>query len=311
MKVRVATGTAIHLGLRKGKLPSRPTTAHLLTPGKCTFDCAYCTKAKSSVSNPDFMCRITWPAHSEPHVWDALEETSTAFTRICIQVVNRQGCFETAKRWTREAKSRCNLPVSVEARVNRLSDVAELLRGGADCVGLPLDVASERLHPVLRGGRLDEALELTLSSADSFPGSISTHIIVGLGETDEEVVDVSRRVLEKDIPLALFAFTPCKGTRMENRDPPSLKRFRKIQLATHLIAEDSGMRFEYDRAGGLILPSIEEDNLISMMGKALLTRGCEGCNRPFYNERPGCTPYNYPETLTEEQMAEEIRVMRS
>ncbi len=310
MNVRVAIGTAVRLGLRKGK-SSKPTTAHLLTPGKCTFDCAYCTKARSSVSNPDFMCRITWPAFPEPLVWDALEETSSAFTRICIQVVNRPGCFETAKRWVREVRSRSSLPVSVEVRVDEQSHVANLLREGADCVGLPLDVASERLHPALRGGQLDKALELILSSADTFPGRISTHIIAGLGETDKEIIDVSRRMLEKNMPLALFAFTPCRGTKLENRDPPSLRRFRRIQLATHLIAEDAGNRFEYNRAGGLTLPSFGEEDLIGIMSKALLTRGCEGCNRPFYNERPGCTPFNYPENLTEEQLAKEIRVMRS
>ncbi|MCK4366835.1 MAG: hypothetical protein KAW84_02670, partial [Thermoplasmata archaeon] len=46
-------------------------------------------------------------------------------------------------------------------------------------------------------------------------------------------------------------------------------------------------------------------------GDAFCTSGCPGCNRPFYNERPGCTPFNYPENLTEEQLAKEIRVMRS
>ena len=27
---------------------------------------------------------------------------------------------------------------------------------------------------------------------------------------------------------------------------------------------------------------------------AFMTHGCPGCNRPYYNERPGDEPYNFP-----------------
>jgi biotin synthase len=308
MTIRVAAGTAIHLGLRKGRTSAYPTTAHFLTPGKCIYDCAYCTKAKSSTSHPDFMCRITWPAFHEPEVWAALEEDA-ALARACIQVVNRPGCFSTARNWVREIRSRCDIPVSVEVRAERSEIISDVLREGADCVGLPLDVASETLYPNLRGGILEKELELILSSAVEFPGKISTHIIVGLGETDKEVIDVSRRILRTGVPLALFAFTPCKGTRLQTSKPPSLDRYRRIQVATHLISEDPATEFEYDREGNLSLPSLKEDELREIADRAFLTRGCEGCNRPFYNERPGCTPYNYPKRLTEEQVAEEMRVL--
>jgi biotin synthase len=310
MTVRIATGTAVCLGLTKGSLSSRPTTAHLLTPGRCAYDCAYCTKAKSAKSDSDFMCRVKWPAFPEVHVWDALERESEAFERICVQVVNGTGTLDMVKMWIRTIRDRCRAPISVEVRLNELEDVEDLLMAGADYVGLPLDVASESLHPVLRGGRLDQALEFVLSSAGAFPGRISTHLIVGLGETDEELVNISRQVQNVDVPLGLFAFTPCKGTRLESMKPPSLRRYRRLQLALHLIDTDEGEALEFDRDGGLILPSLGDDDLARIMEKAFLTRGCEGCNRPFYNERPGCTPYNYPQRLTVAQIAEEMRVIR-
>jgi biotin synthase len=255
------------------------------------------------------MCRITWPAFPEEQVWDALERESSTFERICIQVVNGPGSFDRAKEWVQEVKDRCDTPISVETRVNGKDDVANLLHAGADCVGLPLDVASERLHPELRGGRVDDALELILSSADRFPGRISSHVIVGLGETDRDIVNFSRQILERSMPLGLFAFTPCKGTKMEKKDPPSIARFRRIQLATHLIAGDASRTLGFDSDGRVILPSFEDDNLDRIVEEALTTRGCDGCNRPAYNERPGCTPYNYPEKLTDLQIEEELRVM--
>lgn len=309
MAVRVATGTAIHLGLRQGRTSALPTTAHFLTPGKCVYDCAYCTKAKSSTSHPDFMCRITWPAFPETEVWTALED-QTAFARACIQIVNRPGCIDLARNWVQEIRSRCDIPVSVEVRAENSEVVSDLLREGADCVGLPLDVASESLYPNLRGGELEKDLKLILFSAAEFPGKISTHIIVGLGETDRGLIELATRILDKGVPLALFAFTPCKGTRLETRKPPSLDRYRRIQVATHLISEDTGTEFEYDREGNLRLPNLEKEEIREIADRAFVTRGCEGCNRPFYNERPSCTPYNYPEKLTKEQVAEEMRGLR-
>ena len=38
-----------------------------------------------------------------------------------------------------------------------------------------------------------------------------------------------------------------------------------------------------------------------MNGQAFQTSGCPGCNRPYYNERPGRTMFNYPRPLTPEE----------
>jgi lipoyl synthase len=37
-------------------------------------------------------------------------------------------------------------------------------------------------------------------------------------------------------------------------------------------------------------------------GRPFLTSGCPDCNRPYYNERPGGTIYNYPKKLTENEI---------
>ncbi|MFQ6107003.1 MAG: radical SAM protein [Thermoplasmata archaeon] len=309
MEIRVAIGTAMALGLRKGTMSSQPVTAHLLTPGRCIYDCAYCTKARTSRSPQDFMCRITWPRYPESEVWRALGEEGSRFKRICIQVVNQAGCIATVRKWLVEIRNLCDLPISVEIRTGDSRVVGDLLLNGADRIGLPLDVASERLYPRMRGGDLHEALGFLESASQSFPGRTSTHIIVGLGESDRELMRVARRILRRGVPLALFAFTPCKGTKLERRAPPTLERYRKIQIATQLIAGDPNVTFEYDRAGGLVLPTFDRDELLSILGKALLTRGCDGCNRPYYNERPGCPPYNYPEEPDEERVRREMQAV--
>jgi biotin synthase len=37
-----------------------------------------------------------------------------------------------------------------------------------------------------------------------------------------------------------------------------------------------------------------------------MTTGCKECNRPYYNERPGQIPYNYPYKPTEEEIQKAI-----
>ncbi|MFH7835983.1 MAG: radical SAM protein, partial [Candidatus Aenigmatarchaeota archaeon] len=61
--IRVSLGSAIVLGLIKGKIDVNPTTAYLLTyrNGKCIANCSFCPQAKSSKSRADMLSRIVWP----------------------------------------------------------------------------------------------------------------------------------------------------------------------------------------------------------------------------------------------------------
>ncbi|MEM2915121.1 MAG: radical SAM protein, partial [Candidatus Bathyarchaeia archaeon] len=39
-------------------------------------------------------------------------------------------------------------------------------------------------------------------------------------------------------------------------------------------------------------------------GEPFKTSGCPGCNRPYYNERPGGPIYNYPRKPTSKEISE-------
>ncbi|RLF84474.1 radical SAM protein, partial [Thermococci archaeon] len=53
MKIRVSYGTAVVLGLKKGKMLAKPTTAYFMTyyKGRCLNNCAFCVQARESKSN--------------------------------------------------------------------------------------------------------------------------------------------------------------------------------------------------------------------------------------------------------------------
>ena len=66
-------------------------------------------------------------------------------------------------------------------------------------------------------------------------GNVSTHVIVGLGETEKEAVEIVQRCVDLGVLPALFAFTPVRGTALEGNLPPKLESYRRIQLARYLI----------------------------------------------------------------------------
>ena len=54
-------------------------------------------------------------------------------------------------------------------------------------------------------------------------GNVSTHVIVGLGETEKEAAEVIQRCVDMGVLPALFAFTPVRGTALEDKLPPNLE----------------------------------------------------------------------------------------
>jgi len=92
-------------------------------------------------------------------------------------------------------------------------------------------------------------------------GRVYVHLIVGLGESDEELIGLMRNLYEIGAEVALFAFTPVKGTPFENLPPPQLERYRRIQMIRQQLAKKD-IRLYF------------------------LTSGCPSCDRPYYNESP-------------------------
>ncbi|WP_297500663.1 radical SAM protein [Thermococcus sp.] len=294
MLVRVSYGTAIAMGLVRAKLLAKPTTAYLMThwPGKCLNDCAFCAQARSSKADWEKLSRVTWPAFKLGDVLRNLPGGN--FSRLCLQTVEYPGMHEDVLELLSEF-SALGLPISVSITPVGRGLLEEFKGLGVDYIGVGLDVASERLFRELKP-------DLSWDGIWRFIGDVVkvfgrrralVHIIVGLGETDRELVETMKRVYEAGGDISLFAFTPIKGTRLEKVKPPSLERYRKIQLARWLLEEGMGgaIVFKGDSIAGFAL---SEEELSRIPADVFSTHGCPGCNRPYYNERPGKEPYNYP-----------------
>lgn len=302
--VKVSSGTLAVLGLLDAYIDAPPTTAYLLVGGRCRRDCAFCAQARSSRASALALSRVNWPSWEEEQVFPAVKQAHATgkIERCCLQVTVSTGYLERVKEIAIRIGQHVPLGASVVADADQ---TGQLLKAGLQRVGLSLDAASEEAYRRVKGGNLGQALSVIEEAARRFPGHIATHLMVGLGETEEEMVHMIGRLCGWGATVALFAFTPIPGTAMEHDPPPLLHSYRRIQVAHHLIIRNLATveDFAFSPQGRIISFGLSEDELSAFLreGKAFETSGCAGCNRPYYNEPPSGPLYNYPRPLTPDE----------
>lgn len=320
-KVRVSLGSAITIGLLSGKLDAKPTTAYLMTyrEGKCTANCGFCPQARKSHSRADMLSRVSWPPFSMQNVVKALDEAvkSGWIKRVCVQALNYPEVFTHLQAIVEAITRNVRVPVSVSCQPLNMENVKRLAKAGAERIGIPLDAATEEIFDKVKGlsagGPYEMRRQLALleEAVKVFgKGKVSTHLIVGLGETEKEMVYMIQKCVDMGVLPALFAFTPVAGTALENMNPPPIPQYRRIQLARHLIVheiarcEDMG----FDWEGRITDFGVDKQTLKQVVesGAPFQTSGCPNCNRPYYNEKPSGPIYNYPRPLNTEEIKRAI-----
>ncbi len=292
--IRVAIGSAKVLGLAKMTMNNLPTTAHIMTSGRCTYHCKFCTQAANSAADQKLLSRISWPEYEEGKVLDAIREKQHRFKRVCLQVVHSDG-NESFLRIVKEIKDRCDIPLSVDLKADDMDTVRQTFKAGADVVGLPIDAANPQVYSKVKEGSFSSHLRLVREAAIEFKRKISTHIIIGLGESERDVCRLIMDLHGYGVTVGLFSFTPIKGTALELIKQPNIAHYRRIQLARFLITNDHSPDMRFDDKGRIRNYGYEFEVLLDKAGpSAFQTSGCPDCNRPYYNESPGKTMYNYP-----------------
>lgn len=314
--IRVSIGTAELLGLNHTMSQVLPTTAYLMKGEHCSNNCSFCTQAKDSAGSLSRLSRVTWPEYSLDEV---LERLAVVFERglvkrICIQVVQCDDSKATLIRTISKIKGRLpDVPLSISVALNSLDSIAEVLKAGAEQVNLSLDGASQSVFEGVKKRRWDAVWSQLTDAAGAFPGRIRTHLIVGLGEQERDITETVQRCSDMGIGVGLFAFTPVKGTPLEDKPQPPLKSYRRLQAAVWLIEHQLARaeQFSYDCRGGIKDFGISQDLLeeIFSTGTAFETSGCPDCNRPYYNESPRQTPYNYPRPLTQAEIKQAVEAV--
>lgn len=300
----------------------------LLTyPEGCRANCAYCGLARRRrvTGETRSFIRVDWPVLPTEELIDRIVRHQHSVKRVCLSMVTHRAAYRDTVTIAGKILERVDVPLSVlvAPHVVDAGKLRELRQIGADIIGIGLDAASPRVFERTRGRGTGSSLSwqrywdcLEISREIFGPFQVNAHLIVGIGETDRELVEMFCRLREMQVCAYLFCFYPEDGSLMQRRKRPTLKRFRRLQLVKYLL-ENKGVEKEqirFDPAGGIqyldVPPSVVEETLLR--GEPFLTGGCpdrEGklvCTRPFGSYRPGESFRDFP-FLPERKDLERVR----
>ncbi len=301
MKIRLSYGTAVKMGLRRGRMLAEPTTAYIMLGERCESNCTFCAQRRDA-RKEGYLSRIMWIEYPV----EVLSEIR-GFFRVCFQTLDYRGVVDDLLLALKYVP---DIPVSVSIVPVPRGDMLRLRDAGVEIISIALDAANEEIFDRVKGKAVGNRFtwrghwSALREATEIFP-VVNTHLIVGLGESDEDLVNVMLRLKSLKITTALFAYTP-----VYSGSSPPAGRYRAVQLARFLIYRGAGSAIEIE-GGKIVRIAVPEDIRNEVLrGVPFLTSGCPGCNRPFYNERPSGPIYNYPRIMKGEEVDKVLGELR-
>jgi biotin synthase len=320
--VRISMAAAIELGMKPGRMLRNCGCGciNLLQnyPQGCAANCSYCGLARERPGVPEenTFIRVSWPLFPTDLVAEKIaeREATGGVGRVCIAQVHHGRAYEDLVDMTeRVRRAAPEVPISALVSAGLLNEerLGAIRRAGADIIGIGLDAASEEVFRDTRGRGVrgphdwDQHWEIARAARRMYgPWKVNFHVVVGIGETDRELVDLFYRLLPEQIAAYLFSFNPEPGTAMQDVPRAPIHRMRRVQLVKHLI-EKKGLAREdigFDEQGSIAHFAAGEAVVQSATesGVPFMTNGCPdrngnvACNRPYGSYRPGEAFRDYP-----------------
>jgi biotin synthase-related radical SAM superfamily protein len=330
--VRLSFGADMVLGFSSGVFlkGALNTTINLLQyyPDGCKANCSYCGQAREVANGPECktLIRVEWPLRPLNEVLKRIYERQGnpqyGLQRICVgQLAHPRASPDAIEitRRIREAGIELQISELVTATYTFKHHMIEMRKAGADMIDVAIDAANEKVFEELRGKKarsmhswkryleaIDEAVEVFGKK------NAGIHLIIGLGETEEDAVNLMWYAHSRGAKISLFAFYPEAGTPMEKKKPVPVHVYRRMQIARWLIENDivDINAFKFDDKGELIDIEMPSGITLDEIAPAFMTSGCPGCNRPYSNERPGRVLKNIPWYLNREMTLRSIKASR-
>jgi len=320
--VRISMAAAIELGLKPGQLMRGCGCGciNLLQnyPEGCYANCSYCGLARErpGAAEENTFIRVDWPLYPTRLVAEKIaeKEARSEVGRVCISQVQDPRNNEDLLEMTRMVhKAAPSVPISALINATTMTEdiLVELKDAGIDIIGIGLDAASEEVFYNTRGKgakgphNWEGHWKIIRRARELYgPMNVNCHTVVGLGESDRELVDLFDGLHREKIACYLFSFNPEEGTAMQHEERQPIDRHRRIQLVKYLIEhmDVSKEAITFDKAGMISEINVEQDILDTAIGRgaAFMTDGCPdrhgvmSCNRPYGSYRPGEEFRDYP-----------------
>jgi len=324
----MSTATAMSLGLMRGRMyrgaVNRCVNLLVHYPEGCSANCAYCGLAKKrpgAYEEKSFI-HVDWPIYSMEEIVAAINNAPSYVQRTCISMITNGKCRQDTLEMTARLKEETSIPISVLISPTILDreDLLAMKEAGADKVGIAIDLATPELFDRYRGAGvsgphkwlkywsiLEDALEIFGKP------HVGAHLMVGMGETEKQMVSLMQKLWNKGVANHLFSFFAEKGSVLAGMPQPPWPTYLRVQLARYLIEEDlsSFDRMDFDGRNRIVNFGVDVDSLFEIidLGTPFMTTGCLGrdgqvaCNRPFGNCLPDEMQWNYPYLPNEDELA--------
>lgn len=152
-------------------------------------------------------------------------------------------------------KAAVNLPIQVQIEPpDQFEWFEELKQHGTDTLGMHLEVVSERVRQDLMPGKAKVPVSYYMEAFDAAVkvfgrGQVSTYMIAGLGDTQDEIVDMSRRLIERGVYPFVVPFVPISGTPLESHPVPSSQFMIEVLKPVGQMLREAGMLSKDMKAG--------------------------------------------------------------
>jgi biotin synthase-related radical SAM superfamily protein len=325
--VQMSNAAAITLGIMGGRMHrcecTRCLNLLLTYPEGCRANCAYCGLARHREADRDYadrnFIRVDWPAVPMAEIVDivAKDPENSPFHRMCISMIthprSEDDTFSVLEQWTSKIDPDA-IPISILSNPTTMTrdDVQKTKDLGADIFTVALDAATPEVFDRTRGKgvqsphKWSKYWEIMLDARDIFgPEKFGAHIIVGMGETEYEVLNLVQELVDLGGHSHMFCFFPEEGSLMDHLPATPRDQWRRVQLARYLIdyrdVRVDQMTFDDEgRVQTYGIPDAELSDIIDA-GIAFRTSGCPGkvqedisaCDRP-YGDSPPSNIASYP-----------------
>lgn len=273
-------------------------------------NCLFCAQAKKSKAD---ISRIARGMYIPVELDKVVLRLRTAYEkgyllRACIQTMLYHGWWEDTIYLIKRIRSESQIPISLSVFPLSNEHYMELKQIGVNNIVIPLDACTKQLFDRIKGKHTGGIFSWErhidgIKRASKIFKNVGTHLILGMGESDEEAIGIIDELWRYGITPALFSYTYIPRTQLPEKKV-DIKHYRSVQLARYLIVEGVSsydvMRFE---KGTLLDYGVDKHTLLKIIedGRAFQTTGCSNCNRPMANETFSRI-YNFPKKPDQKQI---------
>lgn len=152
-------------------------------------------------------------------------------------------------------KEAVDIPIQVQCEPP--DDFTWFLRlkdAGADTIGMHLEAITERTRKEIMPGKAEVTISYYFhafkAAVEVFGrGQVSTYILAGLGDTPDEIIEMSEKLIKMGVYPFVVPFVPIVGTPLENRRSPSTAYMQPILEKVGALLQQHNMSSEDMQSG--------------------------------------------------------------